>query len=131
MLGHWLVYFVSFMLLSDIGTRYDLDFKSPQKSGQNFKSAEDMIELYKTLCAGKSVFFTFLCIICRLIQLSLYWILSFLSQFVEYPVVSIEDPFDKEDWEHIKYFSSLGICQVWLLKQFMLSFNLNAFNFAL
>ncbi|KAL2541157.1 Cytosolic enolase 3 [Abeliophyllum distichum] len=31
---------------------------------------------------------------------------------IEYPVVSIEDPFDKEDWEHVKYFSGLGICQV-------------------
>lgn len=29
-----------------------------------------------------------------------------------YPIVSIEDPFDKEDWEHTKYFSGLGICQV-------------------
>lgn len=29
-----------------------------------------------------------------------------------YPIVSIGDPFDKEDWEHSKYFSSLGICQV-------------------
>ncbi|KAK7849718.1 cytosolic enolase 3 [Quercus suber] len=31
---------------------------------------------------------------------------------IEYPVVSIEDPFDKEDWEHVKHFFSLGICQV-------------------
>lgn len=31
---------------------------------------------------------------------------------VDYPVVYIEDPFDKEDWEHVKYFSGLGICQV-------------------
>ncbi|KAI9109235.1 hypothetical protein K1719_019858 [Acacia pycnantha] len=64
-----------------IGTRYDLDIKSPQKSGQKYKSAEDMIELYKELCT-------------------------------EYPIFSIEDPFDKEDWEHFKHFSSLGICQV-------------------
>ncbi|XP_052199139.1 cytosolic enolase 3 isoform X3 [Diospyros lotus] len=64
-----------------IGTKYDLDHKSPNKSGQNFKSGEDMIELYKELCA-------------------------------DYPIVSIEDPFDKEDWEHVKFFSSLGICQV-------------------
>ncbi|KAL6974814.1 phosphopyruvate hydratase [Sarracenia purpurea var. burkii] len=55
------------------GTKYDLDYKSPNKSGQNFKSGEDMIDLYKELCA---------------------------------------DPFDKEDWEHVKYFSSLGIFQV-------------------
>lgn len=32
-----------------------------------------------------------------------------------YPIVSIEDPFDKEDWEHIKYFSSRGLCQVCFL----------------
>lgn len=64
-----------------IGTKYDLDFKSPNKSGQNFKSGEDMINMYKELCA-------------------------------EYPIISIEDPFDKEDWEHVKHFSNLGICQV-------------------
>ncbi|XP_071916638.1 cytosolic enolase 3-like isoform X3 [Coffea arabica] len=64
-----------------IGTKYDLDFKSPNNSGQNFKSGEDMINIYKDLCA-------------------------------DYPIVSIEDPFDKEDWEHAKHFSNLGICQV-------------------
>ncbi|XP_024926938.3 cytosolic enolase 3 isoform X2 [Ziziphus jujuba] len=64
-----------------IGTKYDLDFKSPNKSGQNFKSGEDMVDMYRELC-------------------------------LEYPIVSIEDPFDKEDWEHIKNFFSLGICQV-------------------
>ncbi|XP_052199131.1 cytosolic enolase 3 isoform X2 [Diospyros lotus] len=69
------------LLLIFLGTKYDLDHKSPNKSGQNFKSGEDMIELYKELCA-------------------------------DYPIVSIEDPFDKEDWEHVKFFSSLGICQV-------------------
>lgn len=64
-----------------IGTKYDFDSKSANKSGQKFKSGEDMIEMYKELCT-------------------------------DYPIVSIEDPFDKEDWEHCKYFSSLGICQV-------------------
>ncbi|XP_057955731.1 cytosolic enolase 3 [Malania oleifera] len=64
-----------------IGTMYDLEVKSPYKPEQNFKSGEDMIEMYKELCAG-------------------------------YPIVSIEDPFDKDDWEHVKLFSSLGICQV-------------------
>ncbi|VFQ76813.1 unnamed protein product [Cuscuta campestris] len=64
-----------------MGTKYDLDFKTPNKSGQNFKSGENMIEKYSKLCT-------------------------------EYPIVSIEDPFDKEDWEHTKYFSGLGICQV-------------------
>ncbi|KAH6765363.1 cytosolic enolase [Perilla frutescens var. hirtella] len=64
-----------------IGAKYDLDYKTPNKSGQNFKSGEDMIDMYKELCEA-------------------------------YPIVSIEDPFDKEDWEHSKYFCSLGICQV-------------------
>ncbi|XP_026399330.1 cytosolic enolase 3-like [Papaver somniferum] len=64
-----------------IGTKYDLDYKSPNKSGQNFKTAEDMAELYTELCKV-------------------------------YPIVSIEDPFDKDDWEHTKLFTSLGICQV-------------------
>ncbi|GAB4860058.1 Beta-enolase [Ancistrocladus abbreviatus] len=63
------------------GTKYDLDFKTPDKSGQNFKSGEDMIEMYKDLCS-------------------------------DYPIVSIEDSFDKEDWEHTKHFSGLQICQV-------------------
>ncbi|KAJ8437902.1 hypothetical protein Cgig2_031418 [Carnegiea gigantea] len=31
---------------------------------------------------------------------------------IDYPLVSIEDPFDKEDWEHTKYLSGLQICQV-------------------
>nr|XP_043634066.1 cytosolic enolase 3 [Erigeron canadensis]XP_043634067.1 cytosolic enolase 3 [Erigeron canadensis] len=64
-----------------IGTKYDLDYKSPNRSGQNFKSGEDMVEMYKELCN-------------------------------DYPIVSIEDPFDMEDWEQVKYFSGLGICQV-------------------
>lgn len=64
-----------------IGTKYDLEFKSPNKSGQNFKSGEDMIQMYKDLC-------------------------------IDYPIASIEDPFDKEDWEHSKRFCGLGLCQV-------------------
>ncbi|OAY80083.1 Cytosolic enolase 3 [Ananas comosus] len=31
---------------------------------------------------------------------------------IEYPVVSIEQPFDKDDWEHTKLFTALGLCQV-------------------
>ncbi|KAL6506355.1 Beta-enolase [Orobanche gracilis] len=69
------------LILNDDGTKYDLDYKSPNKSGQNFKSAEDMLDMYRELCEA-------------------------------YPIVSIEDPFDKEDWEHWKNFSSLGVCQV-------------------
>lgn len=64
-----------------MGTKYDLDFKAPNKLGQNFKSGKDMIDMYKELCD-------------------------------DYPIVSIEDPFDREDWDHTKHFSGLGICQV-------------------
>lgn len=63
------------------GKKYDLDFKIPNKSGQNFKTGEDMIEMYNQLCA-------------------------------DYPIVSIEQPFDKDDWEHTKLLTALGICQV-------------------
>ena len=41
---------------SDAGAKYDLDFKSPNKLGQNFKSGKDMIEMYKELCNGMSSF---------------------------------------------------------------------------
>ncbi|KAF6170180.1 hypothetical protein GIB67_038713 [Kingdonia uniflora] len=66
--------------VSPEGTKYDLDFKVPNKSGQNFKTGEDMIEMYTQL--GK-----------------------------DYLIVSIEEPFDKDDWEHTKLFTCLGICQ--------------------
>lgn len=39
-------------LLFTEGTKYDLDFKAPNKSVQNFKSGKDMIDMYKELCAG-------------------------------------------------------------------------------
>ena len=35
-----------------------------------------------------------------------------VSWVLDYPIVSIEEPFDMEDWEQVKYFSELGICQV-------------------
>jgi hypothetical protein len=31
---------------------YDLDFKSTKKSGKNFKTVDDMIEIYSQLCSG-------------------------------------------------------------------------------
>uniref|UniRef100_A0A1D1XZC4 phosphopyruvate hydratase n=2 Tax=Anthurium amnicola TaxID=1678845 RepID=A0A1D1XZC4_9ARAE len=64
-----------------IGKKYDIDFKSPNKSGQNFMTGEDMTEMYAQLCT-------------------------------DYPIVSIEDPFDRDDWEHTKAFTDLGVCQV-------------------
>ncbi|KAK8598555.1 hypothetical protein V6N13_094523 [Hibiscus sabdariffa] len=39
--------------IGDARTKYDLEFKSPNKSGQNFKSGEDMIQMYKELCIGE------------------------------------------------------------------------------
>ncbi|KAL9257057.1 Cytosolic enolase 3-like protein [Drosera capensis] len=62
-------------------TKYDIAFKNSDELGKIFKSAEDLIELYKELCN-------------------------------DYPIVSIEDPFDKEDWEHTEYFSKLQMIQV-------------------
>ncbi|KAF6146996.1 hypothetical protein GIB67_036715 [Kingdonia uniflora] len=73
--------FMVFAVSDAIGTKYDLDFKIPNKSGQNFKTGEDIIEMYTQL--GK-----------------------------DYPIVSIEELFDKDDWEHTKLFTSLRICQV-------------------
>lgn len=40
------------------------------------------------------------------------WANVLCSLSLDYPIVSIEDPFDREDWDHTKHFSSLGICQV-------------------
>lgn len=114
----------------NVGTKYDYDFETPNKSGQNFKSGQDMIDMYKELCAGTSLYIdSVMWALCYLIHshFAIYWScdVSFLlfdafSSFlfpslpIDYPIVSIEDPFDKEDWEHVKYFSSLGICQVCL-----------------
>ncbi|CAA6675517.1 unnamed protein product [Spirodela intermedia] len=64
-----------------IGNKYDMDFKSPDKSGQVFKTGEEMAEMYAQLCT-------------------------------DYPIVSIEDPFDRNDWLHTKAFTDLGLCQV-------------------
>ncbi|CAM6069983.1 unnamed protein product [Sphagnum tenellum] len=61
--------------------RYDLDFKTPNNSGAEIKSGEEMIELYKSFCQ-------------------------------EYPIISIEDPFEQDDWDHTKKLTELNICQV-------------------
>lgn len=47
-----LLFIILISCSSIIGTKYDLDNKNPSRSGQNFKSGEDMIEMYKELCAG-------------------------------------------------------------------------------
>jgi enolase len=61
--------------------RYDLDFKTPNNSGEEVKSGDEMIELYKSFCK-------------------------------DYPIISIEDPFEQDDWEHTKKLTDLKICQV-------------------
>uniref|UniRef100_A0A0C9QQG5 phosphopyruvate hydratase n=1 Tax=Wollemia nobilis TaxID=56998 RepID=A0A0C9QQG5_9CONI len=61
--------------------KYNLDFKSAETSGEEIKTGEEMIEMYKQLCA-------------------------------DYPIVSIEDPFDQDDWENTKILTAAGICQV-------------------
>jgi hypothetical protein len=38
------------------GKKYDLEFKSAKKSGQNFKTGDDMIEMYSQLCSGITCF---------------------------------------------------------------------------
>ena len=48
---------IFFLFSSLLGTKYDLDVKVPNKSGQNFKSGEDMIEMYKELCSGMLAYF--------------------------------------------------------------------------
>ncbi|KAA0031785.1 cytosolic enolase 3 [Cucumis melo var. makuwa] len=94
-----------------MGTKYDLDFKAPNKSVQNFKSGKDMIDMYKELCAGIYISCTTLSlyVFVTCFQQWAYFLYSFV---LDYPIVSIEDPFDREDWDHTKHFSSLGICQV-------------------
>ena len=130
---------------SDAGAKYDLDFKSPNKSGQNFKSGEDMIEMYKELCNGISpflymFFIVFCCImfwvmhqtglITLLLSLLFFFPCSFFlvgMGYLDYPIVSIEDPFDKEDWEHIRNFCGLGICQVCRIYLISCYFGINLF----
>lgn len=34
----------------------------------------------------------------------------------KYPVISIEDPFEQDDWEPAKSLTAENICQVWLRK---------------
>jgi hypothetical protein len=38
--------------MSTADKRYDLDFKTPNNSGAEIKSGEEMIELYKSFCQG-------------------------------------------------------------------------------
>jgi enolase len=38
--------------MSTADKRYDLDFKTPNNSGAEIKSGEEMIEIYKSFCQG-------------------------------------------------------------------------------
>lgn len=35
-----------------------------------------------------------------------------LLEYAEYPVITIEDPFDQDDWNNTKAITALNICQV-------------------
>ncbi|KAH9576278.1 hypothetical protein CY35_01G153800 [Sphagnum magellanicum] len=61
--------------------KYDLDFKTPNNSGAEVKTGDEMIEMYKSFCK-------------------------------DYPIISIEDPFEQDDWDHTKKLTDLNICQV-------------------
>lgn len=56
-----LLYYKNYFFSWFLGTKYDLDFKNPNKSGQNFKSGDDMTEMYKQLCAGIVIIFLLFC----------------------------------------------------------------------
>merc|ERR1712129_19049 len=58
--------------------KYDLDFKNPQSPDSMKKTAEELIDYYKS------------------------WI-------SKYPLISIEDPFDQDDWEaYTKFMEAVG-----------------------
>ncbi|XP_024392740.1 uncharacterized protein [Physcomitrium patens] len=61
--------------------KYDLDFKTPNNSGADVKSGDEMIAMYQSFCK-------------------------------DYPIISIEDPFEQDDWENTKKLTDLKICQV-------------------
>lgn len=72
-----------------------------------------MIEMYKQLCAGIVLFCSSLVSLPFEIPCGgCLFSVILLLHLADYPIVSIEDPFDKEDWELTKYFSTLQTCQV-------------------
>lgn len=46
------------------------------------------------------------------LDINMFFYACIIYNSPEYPIASIEEPFDKDDWEHTKLFSALGICQV-------------------
>ncbi|CAA7389838.1 unnamed protein product [Spirodela intermedia] len=93
----------------DGGNKYDMDFKSPDKSGQVFKTGEEMAEMYAQLCTGTILPLVGVFSSRQNAGNSCFSNLFCLS---DYPIVSIEDPFDRNDWLHTKAFTDLGLCQV-------------------
>ena len=63
--------------------KYDLDFKNPETKESDWISSDQLLEMYQGKTRG-------------LVNLQRYnLILGFIR---DYPVVSIEDPFDQDDW---------------------------------
>jgi hypothetical protein len=128
--------------------KYDLDFKTPNNSGTEVKTGDEMIEMYKSFCKGGLTCFPY-----QLMIFSWSWLrfshedgLQFILSHVtglfhrkkisklkskkfkvfklnvlmkiyfvckkDYPIISIEDPFDQDDWDHTKKLTDLNICQV-------------------
>ena len=64
--------------------KYDLDFKNPETKESDWISSDQLLEMYQ----GRSRL---------LVDIQHY---NLMSGFIrDYPVVSIEDPFDQDDWE--------------------------------
>lgn len=81
-------------------------------------SMKNMIWIYDSMRRGQILFFltiSQLFLSWRVKVTPLYWmILNMVSVFdvIDYPVVSIEDPFDQDDWENTKILTACGVCQV-------------------
>lgn len=79
-------------------------------------SMKNMIWIYDSMRRGQILFFltiSQLFLSWRVKVTPLYWmILNMVSVFdvIDYPVVSIEDPFDQDDWENTKILTACGVC---------------------
>ena len=64
--------------------KYDLDFKNPETEESDWIDSDALLEMYKVILNY---------------QLCASWIMYVFQGFIkDYPVVSIEDPFDQDDW---------------------------------
>jgi len=55
-------------------------------------------------------------ILCLLLSASAQMLEMYKEFCTKYPVISIEDPFEQDDWEPAKSLTAENICQVWLRK---------------